>query len=80
MAFLSLGWYFTKTFFKNADVESLDLGPRPGCLPEESEARSDRRIKHKTPHGDARRKPLPPDLFHQPVQDHFERYAMERIF
>jgi len=76
----ALGDFSQKLFFKNLHIKLLDFRPRPGCLPEEPEARSDRRVEHKTPHGDARRKPLPPDLLDQTVQDHFKRHAMERVF
>jgi len=68
-----------KTFLKNFHVQILDFFPGPGRLPEKPQAGSDRGFKQKTTDRDTARHLLPPDMLHQPAQDHLERHAMQWI-
>ena len=62
-----------------SQVEIFNLFPGPGGSPQKLETGLDARVIGETPDIDPIPQPLPPVIVNEPIEDHFEGDAVERV-
>ena len=76
----SLGCVTLLIIALDTDVKVLHFLPGPGSSAQECEARLDAWIKFETPDINDASQVLPPEMFYELGEDHFQRFSMKRIF